>query len=156
MLGDFTCRIALQVLGYVYPAYRTYKPLLDTFLFWIPFYYEAKLALAVYLWANDLAGAQYVYLRWFQPLVASYEPLVDRRLAESKALTSEWLHSNALRLVAAMQQRALAWLASLQLQAAQAATFFSARSSDLQQQDLKVGLKAFPVLVQGEDSPPRC
>ena len=68
----------------------------------------------------DLAGAQYVYLRWFQPLVASYEPLVDRRLAESKALTSEWLHSNALRLVAAMQQRALAWLASLQLQAAQA------------------------------------
>lgn len=274
MLGDFTCRIALQVLGYVYPAYRTYKvvqlpatrandtllrkwccywcliaaltavqPLLDTFLFWIPFYFEAKLALAVYLWANDLAGAQYVYVRWFQPLVASYEPLVDRRLAESKALSSEWLHSNALRLVAAMQQRTLAWLASLQLQAAEAAgggalpaapavrrpapiveelesdeeeevvvvretrsrrraavpapkrassrggrgegeragasargdayavpgdelqsrrssfslaTFFSARSSDLQQQDLKVGLKAFPVLVQGEDSPPRC
>lgn len=62
-----------------------------------------------------------MYLRWFQPLVASYEPLVDRRLAESKALTSEWLHSNALRLVAAMQQRALAWLASLQLQAAEAA-----------------------------------
>ena len=69
----------------------------------------------------DLAGAQYVYIRWFQPLVASYEPLVDRRLAESKALSSEWLHSNALRLVAAMQQRALAWLASLQLQAAEAA-----------------------------------
>lgn len=69
----------------------------------------------------DLAGAQYVYVRWFQPLVASYEPLVDRRLAESKALSSEWLHSNALRLVAAMQQRTLAWLASLQLQAAEAA-----------------------------------
>ena len=72
-----------QLLGYVYPAYKTYKavqlpatrsndtllrhwctfwalmavftalqPLADTFIFWLPFYYEAKLAFAVYLWAN--------------------------------------------------------------------------------------------------------
>ena len=72
-----------QLLGYVYPAYKTFKvvqlpatrsndtllrhwctfwalmavftalqPLADTFIFWLPFYYEAKLAFAVYLWAN--------------------------------------------------------------------------------------------------------
>ena len=80
-----SCR---QLLGYVYPAYKTYKvvqlpatrsndtllrhwctfwalmavftalqPLADTFIFWLPLYYEAKLAFAVYLWANGGWGA---------------------------------------------------------------------------------------------------
>ncbi|KAL4458732.1 hypothetical protein ABPG75_013597 [Micractinium tetrahymenae] len=152
MLGDFACRVALQVLGYLYPAYKTFKvvqlpatrsndtllrnwcqywalmavftavqPVADTFCFWLPLYYEAKLALAVYLWANDLAGAQHVWARWFHPLVSRYEPVVDRRLGESKAFAREWLHSNSMRLLALAQAKALAWLAQVQAQAQQAA-----------------------------------
>jgi hypothetical protein len=64
----------------------------------------------------DLAGTQQVWTRWAQPLVARYEPAFDRHLAESKALAREWLHSNALRLLAVAQQRFFAWLAQLQQQ----------------------------------------
>jgi hypothetical protein len=28
------------------------QPLADTFFFWLPFYYEAKLFVAIYLWVN--------------------------------------------------------------------------------------------------------
>jgi hypothetical protein len=186
-------------------------------------------SLPLLLLPADLAGAQYVWGRWFQPLVSRYEPLVDRRLAESKALASDWLHSNTMRLLALGQARVLQWLAQVQLQAQQAAgigngggeaaagaapltrrrsskrgsskepregkrssgedagaataaaaeaqagssggggkdlaaedaapeplaarfssfslhSFYSARSSDLQAQDLKAGLKGFPIL----------
>lgn len=159
-------------------VFTAVQPLADTFCFWLPLYYEAKLAAAVYLWANgaplclrtllcfmtccagygccvsssqlpeprpaaaaaaagltlwccalppscpagaDLAGAQHVWARWFQPAVSQYEPLVDRRLAESKAVAKDWLHSNSMRLLALAQARVLAWLASVQQQAAAAA-----------------------------------
>ena len=59
------------------------------------------------LLAADLAGAQYVWARWFQPLISQYEPLVDRRLAESKAMAGDWLHSNAMRLLALAQAKAV-------------------------------------------------
>lgn len=76
------------------------------------------------LWPSrpaDLAGAQHVWGRWFHPLVSRYEPVVDRRLGESKALARDWLHSNAMRLLALAQAKALAWLAQVQAQAQQAA-----------------------------------
>lgn len=215
-------------------VFTAVQPVADTFFFWLPLYYEAKLALAVYLWANgegrrqgrpgsargssgvhsgspmalccaeyraffghvqyaglqgpwsrqpffihilttcaasaaqptpcclavtpfacssavasspphphnprsppththlhtshpyhptpaDLAGAQHVWARWFHPLVSRYEPVVDRRLGESKALAREWLHSHSMRLLALAQAKALAWLAQVQAQAQQAA-----------------------------------
>ncbi|KAL4438055.1 hypothetical protein ABPG77_004276 [Micractinium sp. CCAP 211/92] len=216
MLGDFACRVALQLLGYLYPAYKTFKvvqlpatrsndtllrnwcqywalmavftavqPVADTFFFWLPLYYEAKLALAVYLWANDLAGAQHVWARWFHPLVSRYEPVVDRRLGESKALAREWLHSNSMRLLALAQAKALAWLAQVQAQAQQAAgrmasspgevaaaasadapaeavgaaprrssraASTAAKRSSRSTQDLRAGLKGFPILVEKKDN----
>lgn len=69
----------------------------------------------------DLAGAQHVWGRWFHPLVSRYEPEVDRRLGKSKELARDWLHSNAMRLLALAQAKALAWLAQVQAQAQQAA-----------------------------------
>lgn len=33
-------------------VFTAVQPVADTFCFWLPLYYEAKLALAVYLWAN--------------------------------------------------------------------------------------------------------
>lgn len=34
------------------------QPLADTFCWWLPLYYEAKLGLAVYLWANGGCRAE--------------------------------------------------------------------------------------------------
>ena len=72
-----------QVFGYLWPGYQCYKalesdnraqlqawckywvimaaftaaaPLADTFLWWVPLYYEAKLAFAIYLWYNGERG----------------------------------------------------------------------------------------------------
>ncbi|KAK9863268.1 hypothetical protein WJX84_007345 [Apatococcus fuscideae] len=70
MLGDFSCRVLLNVFGFVLPAYNCFKViearddealrgwciywlilaiftttermLLDMFIFWVPLYYEAK------------------------------------------------------------------------------------------------------------------
>lgn len=33
-------------------VFTAVQPLADAFCFWLPLYYEAKLVLAVYLWAN--------------------------------------------------------------------------------------------------------
>ncbi|KAL4859186.1 putative aldo-keto reductase 2 [Chlorella vulgaris] len=128
------------LLGYAYPAYKTYKvvqlpatrtndtllrqwccywaliavfttvqPVVDTFFFWLPLYYEAKLVAAIYLWANELEGTR-------RPLVARYEPLMDHWLAESKSLAREWLHSNSMRLLALAQQKFFQYLSQLQQQ----------------------------------------
>ncbi|EFN53264.1 hypothetical protein CHLNCDRAFT_137198 [Chlorella variabilis] len=194
MLGDFSCKIALLLLGYAYPAYKTFKvvqlpatrsndtllrhwcqfwalmavftavqPLADAFCFWLPLYYEAKLVLAVYLWANELSGSQHVWVRWAQPLVSRYEPLVDRWLAESKALAREWLHSNALRLLALAQQKFFAWLAQVQQQAGGGAAAAAAprhgrsarragsKARGRRADDVRAGLKAFPIIADNKD-----
>eukprot|EP00887_Chlorella_sp_A99_P006574 scaffold3.g6574.t1 len=144
MLGDGTCRLALCLFGYAYPAYQCYKalerkkgegekwltywvimalftavaPLTDAFVFWLPFYYEAKLALPIYLWWNDLAGAGHVYATYLQPLVARHEPTLDARLAEARALAGDWAASGAGRLMELLRTRLLAALLALQSGAA--------------------------------------
>lgn len=95
-------------------AFTAVQPLADTFFFWLPLYYEAKLVLALYLWCNELEGSQRVWARWVQPAVSRYEPLVDRWLAESKALARDWLHSNSLRLLALAQQKFFQYISQLQ------------------------------------------
>lgn len=97
-------------------VFTTVQPVVDTFFFWLPLYYEAKLVAAIYLWANDLEGTRRVWARWAQPLVARYEPLMDHWLAESKSLAREWLHSNSMRLLALAQQKFFQYLSQLQQQ----------------------------------------
>jgi receptor expression-enhancing protein 1/2/3/4 len=70
-------------------AFTAVQPIADTFLFFIPLYYSAKLAFACYLWANKLQGAELVYMRYVQPFVARQEPMVDRKLAEARSMISD-------------------------------------------------------------------
>ena len=79
--GLWLCRL---LAGYAYPAYQTFKalemkgsddvrkwakywiilglynaaaPAVELFLFWLPFFYEARLAGAIYLWSNGARRA---------------------------------------------------------------------------------------------------
>lgn len=128
MLGDFTCKVAFQLLAYLWPAYQCSKdvrrddspeknerlrlwciywamlaaftavqPVLDLFLFWVPLYYEAKLALAVYCWYPSLTGAQRVFTQHVQPLVEAHEPAVDARVEEISSRTTSFVRESAVR-----------------------------------------------------------
>lgn len=118
-------RLALQLSSYLWPAYQTFKaveankqslikawaiywmiiglfstiqPVLDTLLFWVPFYYVLRLIGAIYLWYPGLQGSLHVYGRWVQPFIYEYEPLIDRRLAEFKAQLGDTCSSSVQRL----------------------------------------------------------
>jgi len=111
MLGSYVSSILILLLGYVYPAYACFKAveigkpeqlkmwcrywtiiglatfaqnLTDQFLFWVPLYYEAKLALVVFLWHPRVNGATYVYESTLQPWLAHHEPYIDTKMEEAK------------------------------------------------------------------------
>jgi len=73
------------------------QPIGDTFLFFLPFYYSAKLGFACYLWYNNLAGAELVYTRYIQPFISHHEPTVDEKIAEARSIASQLVSSNLAR-----------------------------------------------------------
>lgn len=91
-------------------AFTVAQSVADTFLFFIPFYYSAKLAFACYLWANNLAGAELVYTRYVKPFVLQHEPMVDSKISELKLLVSELVSSNFARCVQWLQAKFVAAL----------------------------------------------
>ncbi|GMH44145.1 hypothetical protein BSKO_12079 [Bryopsis sp. KO-2023] len=98
-------------LGYVCPAYCTYKTIeakdtnalqewamywfvlalfstveriLDAFLFWLPFYNLGKVFLVVYLWYPGLNGAQAIYNKVVRVNLGRYEPKIDEAVSEAR------------------------------------------------------------------------
>lgn len=80
-------------------GFTAIQPLADTFLFFLPLYYEAKLAFVVYMWYPALSGAQHLYHQYAEPFIIQHEPLVDRRLEDGKKLLGSWAAQNASRAV---------------------------------------------------------
>lgn len=91
-------------------AFSAISPFADTFLFFIPLYYEAKLAFAIYLWANNLAGASLVYHRYAEPYIVRYEPLMDAKLNEVKTMSRALVSTNFSKAVQWFQARLVAAL----------------------------------------------
>lgn len=91
-------------------AFSAVSPFADMFLFFIPLYYEAKLALAIYLWANNLAGASLVYHRYAEPYIHMYEPLLDKKIAEVKTFARTLVSTNFARAIQWLQAKAVAVL----------------------------------------------
>lgn len=103
-------------LGYVCPAYYTYKTIeskktdamldwamywfvlalfssleriMDAFLFWLPFYSLGKVLLVVYLWYPGTQGAQVIYNRFIRVNLGKYEPMIDNAISDAKVWTQE-------------------------------------------------------------------
>lgn len=106
-------------LGYVCPAYYTYKTieskkteamldwamywfvlalfstverLLDVFFFWLPFYSLGKVFLVVYLWYPGTKGAQVVYNRFVRVHLGKHEPKIDGIVNDAKNWALELYH----------------------------------------------------------------
>lgn len=120
------------VLGYLYPAYMTYKavekrqPNVDELLFWgkywiivgilaavetlffaffllIPFYSLTRLVLLVYLWHPRTQGVLLLYHRAVQPLLMKHEHQIDQGLQELHTRGTDYAVEHARGLAGAMQ-----------------------------------------------------
>jgi len=141
MLGDWLCRVLIQVFGFVWPAYQCYKAIeqknseavrewciywfvmalftlaervLDTFVFWIPLYYEAKLLFVVWLWHPSFKGAGSLYNNTLQPLLSAHEAQIDRQVADLRALASDAFSANIGKVLRWVQDKAYLAVARLQ------------------------------------------
>lgn len=79
----------------------------DSFLFFIPFYYTAKLALFYYLWMNNMEGSVLVYNRYLAPFVHTYEAYVDQKISRVKVLMSFFVTSKVSKCVKYLQDLAM-------------------------------------------------
>eukprot|EP01026_Neomeris_dumetosa_P052007 TRINITY_DN45886_c0_g1_i5.p1 TRINITY_DN45886_c0_g1~~TRINITY_DN45886_c0_g1_i5.p1 ORF type:complete len:424 (-),score=31.76 TRINITY_DN45886_c0_g1_i5:1510-2781(-) len=124
MLGEYLSKCLENALGYLWPAYRTYKALetgqydatrqwciywgvfgtfsvceqiLDKFLFWVPLYHEMKVAFVIWLWHEKFKGAQYIYYCWVLPWLRQNEQVIDQKVEEFKRKIVQLIVSHSAR-----------------------------------------------------------
>ncbi|KAK9811551.1 hypothetical protein WJX72_005778 [[Myrmecia] bisecta] len=142
MLGDYLCRVLLNVFGYIWPAYQCYKAIerkqadkirewciywfvmalftfaerafLDSLIFWAPMYYEAKVLFVIYLWHPKTLGAQYLYSHIVQPFIAANEGTIDQKVAEGKAWVGDFAAAHFSKVTNFVQSKAHLAVAQLQ------------------------------------------
>jgi hypothetical protein len=108
-------------------AFTAIQPIADMFLFFIPLYYSAKLAFAIYLWANELKGAELVYRRYVQPFVAAHEPTVDAKLAAARTMVADHMSVNMQRAAQWAKAQVVALLAQTHQAAASVSVYVCLR-----------------------------
>eukprot|EP00898_Chlorokybus_atmophyticus_P004351 jgi/Chlat1/4917/Chrsp31S04831 len=120
MLGGLLTRVLVLALGYLYPAYKSFKAVdkprldavelrnwciywivlalfataerwLDAVVYWFPLYQEAKLAFIVYLWHPKTNGADYVYVTLVRPKLHEHQATIDRHLHDWSTRSTEML-----------------------------------------------------------------
>ncbi|CAK0784227.1 hypothetical protein CVIRNUC_007431 [Coccomyxa viridis] len=142
MLGDFSCRVILNIVGFVWPAYQNYKTIsqkqteatqewcmywlmlalftvsermvLDMLVFWVPMYYEAKVLFVLYLWHPKTQGAAYLYSSMLQPFLARNEGAIDQCIEELKTAFFDYAASYFQKLVNFVQSNAHSIIYQLQ------------------------------------------
>ncbi|GAX82422.1 hypothetical protein CEUSTIGMA_g9850.t1 [Chlamydomonas eustigma] len=124
LLGQSTSQIAIILLGYGWPAYQSYKAINlknsqlerqwliywivlafyflaqwvgDSLVFWLPLYYEAKVATVVMLWHPRVKGAEYLFSNYLSPMLRAHEAAIDRGLVDSKTRALDYINSQIQR-----------------------------------------------------------
>jgi receptor expression-enhancing protein 1/2/3/4 len=54
----------------------------DMFLAWMPFYYELKIVVILWLVLPMTRGSSYLYRKWIHPYLKRYEPIIDEGLSQ--------------------------------------------------------------------------
>ena len=104
----------------VFAALDAVDNVTDNVLFWLPLYYEIKLALVVFLWHPRFDGATHVYETMLQPLLARHEETVDQGLDDAATKVKEVATTHSVRALNYVKQADLDLLLSVQQQAGQA------------------------------------
>ncbi|KAF9292163.1 receptor accessory protein 4 [Linnemannia elongata] len=104
-------RVVCSVAGWLYPAYASYKAIntrdnnrltawlmywsvmgmfsvvevvLDTFVFWFPFYYEIKMLFVLWMILPQTQGSIYIYQAIVEPYLMKHEKEIDLTLKDMK------------------------------------------------------------------------
>ncbi|KAF9087553.1 ER membrane protein DP1/Yop1 [Mortierella sp. GBA35] len=108
---NFAGKLLSNILGWVYPAYRSFKALespshdddkqwsvygfvsilesfTDILLYWFPFYFFLKTVLLLWLMLPVFNGATTVYLRLLRPFLVQHHSQIDSHLDRVKAKVS--------------------------------------------------------------------
>lgn len=110
MISAILSRIVILVLGTLYPAYASYKAvktknvkeyvkwmmywivfalftcaetLADTFISWIPFYYELKIVFVLWLLSPATNGSSILYRKFVHPQLSKREKEIDNMIAKA-------------------------------------------------------------------------
>mmetsp|Transcript_37220 Transcript_37220/g.54821 ORF Transcript_37220/g.54821 Transcript_37220/m.54821 type:complete len:175 (-) Transcript_37220:182-706(-) len=107
------------VLGYLYPAYASFKTLDapyekeqfrrwlvywvvisafsavellgDSILFWLPFYYEAKMAFIAWLVLPYFKGSVTIYHKYIEPVLEKYNGQIDTHVDKARSVVQSAL-----------------------------------------------------------------
>lgn len=111
MVSWIISRLVVLVFGTLYPAYSSYKAVkskdvkeyvkwmmywiifalfttveafTDLFLCWLPFYYELKIAIVVWLLSPYTKGSSVLYRKFVHPTLSSKEKDIDEYICQAK------------------------------------------------------------------------
>uniref|UniRef100_A0A0N5A8Z9 Receptor expression-enhancing protein n=1 Tax=Syphacia muris TaxID=451379 RepID=A0A0N5A8Z9_9BILA len=113
MISVVLSRLVVLIAGMLYPAYKSYKAVrtkdakeyvkwmmywivfaifcvFETFAdifvsFWLPFYYELKIAFVLWLLSPWTKGASILYRKWVHPTLSRHEEDIDSMLEQAKS-----------------------------------------------------------------------
>ncbi|KAF9330568.1 receptor accessory protein 4 [Podila minutissima] len=122
MILYFVSRVVSSVAGSLYPAYASFKAIntrdnnrltawlmywsvmglfsiaefvLDTFIFWLPFYYEIKLLFVLWMILPQTQGSIYLYQAFVDPYLNQHEHEIDQTLKniqkQAKAMGMQYI-----------------------------------------------------------------
>uniref|UniRef100_S4RZ21 Receptor expression-enhancing protein n=1 Tax=Petromyzon marinus TaxID=7757 RepID=S4RZ21_PETMA len=73
----------------VFALFTTFETFTDLLLSWIPFYYELKIALVVWLLSPYTKGSSVLYRKFVHPMLSSREQEIDEYIVQAKEKSYE-------------------------------------------------------------------
>lgn len=141
MLGSLLSRLIMISVGLLYPAYSSFKTIrsanvkhyvrwmmywtvfalftaveyvADIFISWLPFYYEVKVIMVIWLMSSYTKGASIIYRKVLHPLLSKKETAIDQWIGDRQEQSVQMLLEAGRKGVQAAASGALTGVSSLQ------------------------------------------
>ncbi|XP_044257860.1 receptor expression-enhancing protein 1-like isoform X2 [Tribolium madens] len=134
MISSIISRLVILLFGTLYPAYASYKAVktknvkeyvkwmmywivfalftcaetfTDVFFSWLPFYYEIKIILVIWLLSPATKGSSILYRKFVHPALSSREQEIDEYISKAKEQSYKQFLDLGSKGVSALMQTAL-------------------------------------------------